>query len=157
MTESHLLFGSYLLLSVGLSTDEDLSELAYMVTKQICDAAGGDVGTSQPRHHHRYTDEELSELANMVVMKGLHSLDIEKASLFTYNVHAALHPSLTQEGAVDRAQRRRLAAENRAARHANRENGQPARTNQAAAVGSSSRPVQDIINTAGGSSRQVDI
>ncbi|DBA83240.1 TPA: hypothetical protein ACH3X2_006749 [Trebouxia sp. C0005] len=47
---------------------------------------GGDVGTSQPRHHHRYTDEELSELANMVVMKGLHSLDIEKASLFTYNV-----------------------------------------------------------------------
>ncbi|DBA82582.1 TPA: hypothetical protein ACH3X2_000791 [Trebouxia sp. C0005] len=42
-------------------------------------------------------------------------------------------PGLTQEEDVDRAQRRRLAAENRAARHANRENGQPAWTNQAPA------------------------
>ncbi|DBA71061.1 TPA: hypothetical protein ACH3X2_011482 [Trebouxia sp. C0005] len=36
-------------------------------------------------------------------------------------------------GGFDRAQRRRSAAQNRAARHANRENGQPARTNQAPA------------------------
>ncbi|DBA91153.1 TPA: hypothetical protein ACH3X2_004142 [Trebouxia sp. C0005] len=42
-------------------------------------------------------------------------------------------PGLTQEGNFDRAQRRKLAAENRAAKHANRENSQPARTNQAPA------------------------
>ncbi|KAA6421259.1 MAG: hypothetical protein FRX49_08745 [Trebouxia sp. A1-2] len=42
-------------------------------------------------------------------------------------------PGLTYEGDVDRAQKTRLAAEKRAARHANREQGQPARTNQAAA------------------------
>ncbi|KAL0026165.1 hypothetical protein WJX79_007126 [Trebouxia sp. C0005] len=41
-----------------------------------------------------------------------------------------------------------------ARRHANRENGQPARTNQAAADDFSSRPFQDITNTAGGSSRR---
>ncbi|KAL0029739.1 hypothetical protein WJX79_006727 [Trebouxia sp. C0005] len=84
-------------------------------------------------------------------------------------------PGLTYEGDVDRAQKTRLAAEKRAARHANREqgqpartnqaaaddanreDGQPARTNQAAADDSSSRPSQDITNTAGGSSRQVDL
>ncbi|KAA6429737.1 MAG: hypothetical protein FRX49_00170 [Trebouxia sp. A1-2] len=84
-------------------------------------------------------------------------------------------PGLTQEGNFDRAQRRKLAAENRAAKHANRENsqpartnqapaddanredGQPARTNQAAADHFSSRLLQDITNTAGGSSRQMNL
>ncbi|DBA66257.1 TPA: hypothetical protein ACH3X2_002517 [Trebouxia sp. C0005] len=63
-------------------------------------------------------------------------------------------PGLTQEGDVARAQRRRLAAENRAARRANREDGQPFRHEQAAANDSRSRPFQDITNTAGESSRK---
>ncbi|KAA6418773.1 MAG: hypothetical protein FRX49_11261 [Trebouxia sp. A1-2] len=44
-----------------------------------------------------------------------------------------------------------------AARHANREDGQPARTNQAAADDSSSRPIQYITNAAGGSGRQIPV